>query len=211
MVTSDQNTSTNVQDSNNPVSKSSLFNEYALNTPDASLNNEPKESMTFEGVASTQQTLTTNYPSKNTGEDASGEPNINDSGGDESTVVIPSPSIAVSASSQRIPLWFLLLFGVTVIVFLGVTSLLIFSLSKQENRGQALAPIGQPTPSSIPSPSSMPTPTPYNPAQDAVIQLLGKQSDSDELPDIEADLIGTDVSTLEQGVSIIDSQIGFTP
>src|SRR3989304_900572 len=111
MVTSDQNTSTNVKDSGNPVSKSSLFNEYALNTPDASLNNEPKESMTFEGVASTQQTLTTNYPSKNTGEDASGEPNINDSGGEESTVVIPSPSIAVSASSHSIPQCFLLLFS----------------------------------------------------------------------------------------------------
>lgn len=47
------------------------------------------------------------------------------------------------------------------------------------------------------------------PTQDEVTQSLKTQSDSDEVNSIEADLNATDVSSLDQGAAVIESQLEY--
>ena len=120
--------------------------------------------------------------------------------GSESTVIV---------SSGEVPKWFYFIFGIVLIAFLAVTTFLVIILTKK----QSLTPEVVPTPTVINtnlSPTIVPSPTPTTLPIDPAVLQFREQGSSDEVPEIETDIKNTDLSSINESLSALDSQMGVT-
>lgn len=122
---------------------------------------------------------------------------------------IPPSTVVVSSGGGRMSKWFYLIFGTVFIAFLAVTGVLIITLTKKQGAVTEVLPI--PTIATVsPTPTIVLSPTPTTIPVDPAVLKFREQSDSDEVTDIETDVKNTDLSSIEESLSALDSQMGFT-
>lgn len=114
------------------------------------------------------------------------------------------PSVIISQNNPNVPKWFYFIFGLTVIVFFLVTTLIILQLIQKKESPSQSASVPAPA-----SPEAQPSPTlTFMEATDSAVFRLREVARSDELSSIEADLKNTDLNILEQSLMIVDNQTG---
>lgn len=115
-------------------------------------------------------------------------------------------SVIIPQNDPGVPKWFYFIFGLTVIVFFFVTTLIILQLIKREPGPEVAQPVSV---SVTPSTGMLPTPTlTVMVATDSAITKLNEVGSSDEISSIEADLKATDLTVLDQSLMIVDNQTG---
>ena len=115
-----------------------------------------------------------------------------------------SPTVIIPGNNGSVPRWFYFIFGITIIIFFLVTTLLVIQLTqKQQSANIEAVPTIMPkvTQSVIISPVLSPA------ATDAAILQLNTMESSDEITSIEADLKNTDLTVLDKGIEAIDIQM----
>ena len=124
----------------------------------------------------------------------------------ESTVPPPTSTVVVPAGSSEVPKWFYFLFGITIIVFFLVTTLLVLQLTQKQVGNLESVPTVVPK---VTSTSSLPTPTiiATNLATDSAVTKLNDSGNTDDITSIEMDLKGTDLAVLDQSISEVDVQV----
>ena len=130
---------------------------------------------------------------------------------DEAPSAVEPPQVAISGNGNNVPKWFYLIFGITLIVFFAITTLLVLSLTKKSppKLPTPSSAIVQPTSSSVSAatPTLIPLPTVTN------IPAGGQNtvSNSDAISDLENDINKTDLSDIEGDLTALDSQVDTTP
>lgn len=110
----------------------------------------------------------------------------------------PAGSTVVVPGSGKVPKWFYFIFGLTVLIFLIVTALLVVSLGQKNNQPITSVPTSGPT-SSVPTkPVLVPTTIP---ATDAAVLKLNALGSSDEIIDLEREIRETDLTAIDQSLS----------
>lgn len=110
----------------------------------------------------------------------------------------PAGSTVVVPGGGGVPKWFYFIFGLTVLIFLIVTALLVMSLGQKNNQPAASAPTSSPT-SLVPTkPILAPTTIP---ATDAAVLKLNTLGSSDEIIDLDREIRETDLTTIDQSLS----------
>jgi hypothetical protein len=91
------------------------------------------------------------------------------------------PNVVVTPRKDKLPYWFYFVLGITLIIFIVVTTLLIKTLQEKGTLSQKVAPTLTPivTPFFYPSPTILPTLTPATPSTDSVLLKLNKLKSSD--------------------------------
>lgn len=119
----------------------------------------------------------------------------------EEILPVPSANLVspvVVSTSSKLSWWFYVLFVLVFFAFLGMTYLLYQTLSTQKVEETTISP----TPTFFPqviSPTFVFSPTPL--ATDSALLQLKETSSSDELEEIERDLLRTDFSLVEEATS----------
>ncbi len=142
-------------------------------------------------------------------EDSISDGNLNMNSGDEirSDSSFRKSTVAVSGK-DRINKWFYIMFGITLIVFIFLTSLILkinilpFSLSMKNQPA--------PTPVVTSVMQTSPSPTIFVETDPAVLQL-NKLSESDNIVDLENDLKDTDLKPIEESIKNLDGEMDFNP
>lgn len=122
----------------------------------------------------------------------------------------PSSPTVIVPPEDKVPKWFYVVFGITLLAFFAGTILLVSTIKK---RGAAplqtsLSPSPFPT---VTTTTGEITPSPVSiEATDPVILKLNNQGASDEVADLEADLENTDLSTINQAIIMLDEQMGIS-
>ena len=124
----------------------------------------------------------------------------------ETPQVATVPNVVLSSSEGGVPKWFYFIFGLTLIVFFAVTTLIVLSFTQKKSNSPAAVPTTIPTTvQEVVIPSITPIP------EDPIISKFNEQSTSDEVSDIEADLSNTDLVELDNSLNELDSQMGVSP
>lgn len=121
----------------------------------------------------------------------------------ESSVIIPR------TGGGGVPKWFYFVFGITIIVFILVTYLLVMQFTQKP----AVVPEVIPTPSSRTSITvEVPTPTLISPgiASGSASLKLDESSTNDEISSIEADLGVIDIDSLDKEGDLVDKEFNKT-
>lgn len=122
----------------------------------------------------------------------------------EGTGVPDSPTVVVSGSSGGVPKWFYLVFGITLIVFFAVTTLLVLSLTKKQPStlpSDNVAPIvSSPTEVILP-------PSPLPPQATDSAGLIQSGGSNDDIESLENEVNSTDLSALDNDLSTIDNEL----
>lgn len=135
---------------------------------------------------------------------------------DVSPLPPPPPEVIMSAGSGKVPKGFYFIFGITLIVFFTVTALLVNSLLQKPGSSSTSTDLSptESTPSVLPSATSVPKEviepefTSDAEVTDQAVMSLIQYSSSDEISEIQADIDNTDLSSIEEGLEILDEQIG---
>jgi len=117
----------------------------------------------------------------------------------EITPDVPSvSSVIVPQNGAEVPKWFYFIFGITLIVFLVVTTLLVLQITKKEAPSANIAPttILQITPSVT-----------INAVSPTVAQTT--ESAADDIASIEADLKTIDLTVLDTSLNEVDKEASF--
>lgn len=125
------------------------------------------------------------------------------------TPVVPpeSPTVAVSSGSN-VPKWFYLVFGITLIVFFAVTTLLVLSLtSKKQSASPSSVNVVQPTAFIRPTEIILPSPTVIPQATDSAGLNQSDTNNSDEINALENDLNSTDMKAIDEDLSVFDTDL----
>jgi hypothetical protein len=133
----------------------------------------------------------------------------------EDSINIPlsssSPSVIVPGKNGKVPKWFYLIFILTLIIFIAVTTLLVKSMVQRSNNAISNIPTVSPVitkpVTTVTIPAIIPSPTIE--ATDAGTLKISQVSNSDEINDIENDIKTTDFSSIETGLSRLDSELDF--
>lgn len=114
-----------------------------------------------------------------------------------------SPTVIIPRNNGSVPRWFYFIFGITIIIFFLVTTLLVMQLSQKQQSANMAVPTIMPkvTQNIVISPVLSPA------ASDAAILQLNTMESSDEITSIEADLKNTDLTILDKGLEVIDIQM----
>lgn len=111
------------------------------------------------------------------------------------------PVVAISSHENHIPVWFLLLFFVTIFLFLTMTVLLYQKIKYRETLShQAVTNSAQTLPSATPSP------LPQVPGKGELTPL----GVSDELTVIENDINNTNTDSLNESFEVLDREVTNT-
>lgn len=118
-----------------------------------------------------------------------------------------SPTVVVPGGGGGVPKWFYFIFGITIIVFLVVTALLVMQFTQKPSTAPEVVPTFVPR---VSLKSELPTPTlaSVNLATDSALIKLGELGMTDEVASIETDLENTDLSSLDQGWEMLDKEFG---
>ncbi|MBI3380244.1 hypothetical protein HY029_05815 [Candidatus Gottesmanbacteria bacterium] len=114
-----------------------------------------------------------------------------------------NPSVVIPANGGNVPKWFYFVFGLTIIVFFFVTTLIVLQLT------QRLPGSGGANPSVTPKVTGSEIPTPTLTSQissDSAVAKFNKVGISDDVASIEADLKNTDLGMIDSEVSKTDTQ-----
>ncbi len=115
-----------------------------------------------------------------------------------------SPTVIIPRNNGSVPRWFYFIFGITIIIFFLVTTLLVMQLTQKQQ-----SPKIEAVPTAIPNINQgvILTPTLSPAASDAAILKLNTMGSSDEIVSIEADLKNTDMTVLDNLIEAVDIQI----
>ena len=115
-----------------------------------------------------------------------------------------SPTVIIPRNNGSVPRWFYFIFGITIIIFFLVTTLLVMQLTQKQQ-----SPKIEAVPTAIPNINQgvILTPTLSPTASDAAILKLNTMGSSDEIVSIEADLKNTDLTVLDNLIEAVDIQI----
>ena len=125
------------------------------------------------------------------------------------TPVVPpeNPTVAVSGESS-VPKWFYLVFGITLIVFFAVTTLLVLSLTgKKQSTLPSNVNVVSPTTIIRPTEVILPSPTVVSQATDSEGLNQPDTNNSDEINALENDLNSTDLKALDEDLSAFDTDL----
>ncbi len=136
-----------------------------------------------------------------------GKLNMNSSDEIKSDTYSNKPTVVVSGK-DRINKWFYLLFVITLIVFIFITSLIL----KTNNSSFSLFTKNQPTVSQVVTSVVHISPSPTTTIEtDSAVSQLNKLSESDNIVDLENDLENTDLKPIEESVKNLDDAMEFNP
>lgn len=107
---------------------------------------------------------------------------------------------------NSVPKWFYLFFILVILIFLGVSGLLISTIIKK-NQSDKILPEVQISPEVSLNQSQTATVTAIPTESDAGALFYEKQSDSDLPAEIEADLNQTDTVYVEEAISELDTEV----
>ena len=136
-------------------------------------------------------------------------PSVEPVSGEPYTPVVPpeNPTVAVSGENS-VPKWFYLVFGITLIVFFAVTTLLILSLTgKKQPALPSSANIVSPTTIIRPTEVILPSPTIVPQATDSEGLNQPDTNNSDEINALENDLNSTNLKALDEDLSAFDTDL----
>lgn len=130
-------------------------------------------------------------------------------------VLPPSqPTVAVSGGGESAPKWFYFIFGVTVIAFFLVTTLLVFSLfKKQSSPSVSSGVLSSPTPAISPlgiTVTQPPIPNPSTAPASLYIDKLKQVRSADTVAEIESDVNETDFAPIQAEISSLSADLDFT-
>lgn len=121
-----------------------------------------------------------------------------------SSGIAPEPTVVLPGGGAGVPKWFYLIFGITIIAFFIVTTLILLSFTQRPATKTDVIPTVMPQ---ITKTSKLPTPTLVtNLATDSATLKLNNLGNSDEVVSIEADLKNTDLGVLDEGLVTVDNQ-----
>lgn len=110
---------------------------------------------------------------------------------------VSGSSTVVVADNNKLPAWFMALFIMIVIVFIAVNYLLMSALRQQKVE-------------TITS-YNLPSPTPViSPAEESTSNL-DRISDSDEITILESEIEVTSISSIKEGLELLDKKLEVTP
>lgn len=118
-----------------------------------------------------------------------------------------TPTVVLPQNGNGVPKWFYFIFGITLLVFFIITTLLVWQLT-QKPSAQETAPISTPRITDRITPVS-PTREARGSATDAAILKLNRLKNSDEVSDIEADIEATEFSSIDEEMSFFDDKTNF--
>lgn len=117
------------------------------------------------------------------------------------------PTVVMPAAESKTPVFFYLVFFITIGAFLFVSYLLFQSFTAKKETAQPLAVPVTPRPTATPiviSPTIAPTPV------DSVQLNLRKLDGSDAVSDIETNMDQTDYAPLQEDLSTLDKEFNFS-
>ncbi len=135
-------------------------------------------------------------------------PSVEPVSGEPYTPVPPeNPTVAVSGENS-VPKWFYLVFGITLIVFFAVTTLLILSLTgKKQSTLPSSANVVSPTTIIRPTEVILPSPTVVPQATDSAGLNQPDTNNSDDINALENDLNSTNLKVLDEDLSAFDTDM----
>lgn len=124
----------------------------------------------------------------------------------EGTGVPGGPTVVVSGNSGGVPKWFYLVFGITLIVFFAVTTLLVLSLTKKQSSTLPLSSDNVAPIVSSPTEVILP-PSPLPPQATDSAGLIQSGGSNDDIESLENEVNSTDLSALDNDLSTIDNEL----
>lgn len=118
-----------------------------------------------------------------------------------------SPTVVIPPNTESTPKWFYLLFGITLVVFFAMTIFLIATLRQKQAKTLKITPLPTVTATIT---KAIPSITPVSEATDPAILKLTSQGTADTFVELESDVENTDFSPIEQIITKLDEQMGFS-
>lgn len=115
-----------------------------------------------------------------------------------------APTVVLPQNGHGVPKWFYFIFGITLVVFFIVTTVLVWQLTQKQS-AEETTPIYTPRITDRITQVS-PTLAASGSATDAAILKLNKLKSSDEISDIESDIEAGDFSSIEKEMLAFDEE-----
>lgn len=109
-----------------------------------------------------------------------------------------TPNVIVPNSSSGVPPWFYFIFGITLIVFFLVTTLLVLQITQKQPSSQGTVSVPQVTSAKLPTPTVI---------ADPAVSKLNDTGNSDDLVSIETDIKNTDLDSWGKELSAVETEI----
>lgn len=122
---------------------------------------------------------------------------VNPSAGQDATLPIEpnvsAPTVVLPGNGGIVPKWFYFIFGITIIVFLLVTALLVLQITQK-----------------TPNPAVIPTIVPTKAASNNILPTVTQtatDSGTDDIASIDADLKSAELVVLDKGLDGVEKQL----